>query len=182
MGDIPTFIGIDPGPTKSALVYLNGNNVRGCIEPNHVVLSALEIVTREDHLLAIESPEPFGKRVGWDIFETIYWTGRFYQAFPFKAVRYGRGHIKTAITGRRSAKDSDIRSAMISRFGGSERVAIGNAKAPGPLYGIVRDMWQGLAVAILFRDEVKTRILTCISGVSDDADPVPDPDSGPGGL
>lgn len=39
--------------------------------------------------------------------------------------------------------------ALIDRFGGKD-AAIGRKATPGPLYGITKDLWSALAIAITY--------------------------------
>jgi len=48
--------------------------------------------------------------------------------------------------------DSTIRQAMLDRYGPGREKAIGKKKSPGPLYGIRKDEWQALALAVTFFD------------------------------
>lgn len=52
---------------------------------------------------------------------------------------------------RLAAKDANVRQALINRFGGKD-AAIGRKAAPGPLYGISRDMRSALAIAVTGHD------------------------------
>ncbi|HET6477318.1 MAG TPA: hypothetical protein VFH93_14740 [Thermoleophilia bacterium] len=45
-------------------------------------------------------------------------------------------------------KDANIRQALLDRFGGP--AAVGRKAAPGPLYGIARDVWSALAIAVTY--------------------------------
>ena len=77
---------------------------------------------------------------------TCVWIGRFTQS----AIMAGadvhlvyRKDIKLHLCHSVLAKDSNIRQALIDRWG-----APGTKKAPGPTYGITNDVWAALAVAI----------------------------------
>ncbi len=59
-----------------------------------------------------------------------------------------RRAVKLALCGDSRAKDANIRQALIDRFGGS--AAVGRKAAPGPLYGISRDVWSALAIAVTY--------------------------------
>ena len=52
------------------------------------------------------------------------------------------------LCGSAKAKDSNIRQAIIDRYGGDPKRCIGTKKAPGPLYGISADQWAALALAL----------------------------------
>jgi hypothetical protein len=60
-----------------------------------------------------------------------------------------RRAVKLALCGDSRAKDANIRQALIDRFGGKD-AAIGRKAAPGPLYGISRDVWSALAIAVTY--------------------------------
>jgi len=58
--------------------------------------------------------------------------------------------VKLHLCGSARAKDTNIRQALIDRYGGS--AAIGKKAAPGPLYGVSKDVWSALAVAVTAAD------------------------------
>ena len=60
-----------------------------------------------------------------------------------RAKRRGWGRPSEGAAGART------RHALIDRFGGKD-AAIGRKAAPGPLYGISRDMWSALAIAVTY--------------------------------
>ncbi len=65
-----------------------------------------------------------------------------------------RFDVKLHLCGNARAKDTNIRQALIDRFGGIEgkSKAVGTKKAPGPLYGCKSHMWAALAVAVTWWD------------------------------
>ena len=65
--------------------------------------------------------------------------------------RIPRKEVVTALCGSSKANDASVRQALIDRYGGKEK-AIGKKKAPGPLYGVTKDVWSALAVAIVWQD------------------------------
>jgi len=102
-------------------------------------------------IVVIEKVEGFGMAVGAEVFETVWWSGRFAQAAaPLAHDRIGRKAIKLHLCGSARAKDPNVRQALIDRFGGPE--AIGRKATPGPLYGISKDVWSALAVAVTWAD------------------------------
>lgn len=151
-------IAIDPGPTWSAmLILIAGQPSNFGIKRNDELIAWL----RKGHtatLLAtvvIEKVESFGMAVGAEIFETVYWSGRFAEAArPSPVERIGRKAVKLHLCGTTKAKDSNIRQALIDRYGGAE--ARGTKKEPGPLYGIANDVWSALAVAVTYADGMAT--------------------------
>jgi hypothetical protein len=149
-------LAIDPGPERSAWLVHDaaaGQILAFAIEPNELVLEAIRIglpygVTR----IAIEKVESFGMAVGAEVFETVFWSGRFAEAARKLILeRISRRAVKLNLCGSARAKDANIRQALIDRYGGSS--AIGTKAAPGPLYGISKDVWSALAVAVTAADQ-----------------------------
>ena len=105
--------------------------------------------------IVIEKVESFGMAVGAEVFETVYWSGRFAEAaYPIPVERIGRKAVKMHLCGSMRAKDANIRQALIDRYGGPD--AIGKKASPGPLYGISGDVWSALAVAVTYSDGLAT--------------------------
>lgn len=151
---------IDPGPVKSAyVIYDTEKKVildKGLVD-NVQVLIALQFDTFD--ILVIEMIASYGMPVGQTVFETCVWIGRFIQfsashcedAFTH---RITRKEIVTEICRSAKAKDSNVRQALIDLFPTTGEdtkgnpSAIGTKKKQGPLYGVAKDMWAALAVAI----------------------------------
>lgn len=152
-------IAIDPGSEESALVVFDGQKVVNAIyQPNDFVLDRLqfwEIDTAKGckgPILVIEMIASYGMPVGAEVFETCVWIGRFMQAYgPSRVDRMPRLTVKQHLCHDSRAKDANIRQALIDRFGGKDK-AIGNKKAPGPLFGITGDLWAALALGITYWD------------------------------
>lgn len=147
-------LAIDPGPVRSAWIVYNPET-RGirsfAITSNDELLPSLRRVSSDVEAVVIEKIESFGMAVGWEVFETVYWSGRFAEAVdPVPVFRVGRKAVKSNLCGDQRAKDANIRAALIDRFGGTS--AIGTTKQRGPLYGVSKDVWAALAVAVTFAD------------------------------
>jgi hypothetical protein len=145
-------LAVDPGPTLSAWVlFEQGEGALGFGKcPNDEMLRDLQLVPQADRLV-IEKVESFGMAVGAEVFETVFWSGRFAQAAePLPVSRIGRKAVKLHLCGSARAKDPNVRQALIDRFGGS--AAIGRKATPGPLYGISGDVWSALAVAVAYSE------------------------------
>lgn len=140
-------IAIDPGPTESAyVVFMGGEVVQADKIQNEDMLHGLLATSQK--LLVIEQVASYGMAVGAEVFETVYWSGRFAQAFPGRVERLKRIDVKMALCHQtRGVNDSVIRQRLIDLWGGKEK-AIGKKKTPGPLYGLKGDTWQALAVAV----------------------------------
>lgn len=153
-----TIIGLDPGPTQSAYVVWDGHAIIDAYEDsNEFVLERLASCGHAQRLV-IEKIESYGMAVGAEVFETCYWSGIFAHSFGLaQTARLGRGAIKLHICGSKSANDSNVRQAILDRFGGKE-VAFGKKSAPGLLYGITGHRMSALAVALTYFD-----LFTCVN-------------------
>jgi hypothetical protein len=159
-------VAIDPGPVRSAWVTLNGDRViTALLEDNDALLERLRHWgdrARHDQLAAwttltaspvvvIEKVESFGMAVGREVFETVFWSGRFAEAaHPLTVERIGRKAVKIHLCGSMRAKDPNIRQALLDRYGGA--AAKGTKAHPGPLYRIAGDLWSALAVGVSYAD------------------------------
>jgi hypothetical protein len=108
----------------------------------------------------------YGMAVGKDVFETVYWIGRFCEAAERSLARQGereaahhrvyRLDVKLHLCKDSRAKDGNIRQALIDRFpatGGGKTPQIGVKSQPGPLFGIKSHLWAALGVAVTFADK-----------------------------
>jgi len=114
--------------------------------PNDTMLREIKGNMHSADHLVIERMANMGMAVGAEVLETVFWSGRFVQAFPRSWSRLTRHQIKMHLCGSMRAKDPNIRQALIDKFGGPE--SIGRKRSPGPLFGISGDVWSALAVAI----------------------------------
>lgn len=155
-----SILAIDPGPEKSAWIVLDGGRApfEFDIQDNRGVLRTIDSMAFVVNSVAIEMVESFGKPVGEDVFETAYWIGKFSEradSNDFRVDRIKRSDVKKhlckAVVG---VNDSVIRQALIDRYGPGKEKAIGRKKTPGPLYGIKKDIWQALAVAVTHYDRL----------------------------
>lgn len=149
-------IGLDPGEEKSAIVVFDGVHVHQAeILRNRLLLSYLR--RSPVNVLAYEMVACYGMPVGKEIFETVFWLGRFVEAYTNQIQRQAadavfRKDVKLHLCNSLRAKDSNVRQALIDRFGGSRQRAIGTKKSPGPLYGVTSHCWSALAVAVYWWD------------------------------
>ncbi len=93
----------------------------------------------------------YGLAVGKEVFETCVWIGRFIECFkcPFTWYIY-RKEEKMNLCGSMKAKDSNIRQALIDRFG-----VVGTKREKGWFYGFKKDIWSAYAVGVTFLDKQK---------------------------
>ncbi|HSV28582.1 MAG TPA: hypothetical protein VLL76_03460 [Candidatus Omnitrophota bacterium] len=157
-------IAVDPGPTESAwCTFYDGRPIRWAKEPTTLVRDRL----RDDFTLPvyIEMIASYGMAVGREVFDTCTWIGRMEQVVEDRggqAHRVFRIDVKTHLCKRPNANDSNIRQALIDRFGPGKELAIGVKKRPGPLYGMAGDCWAALAVAVTAWDRLQTGQPACM--------------------
>jgi hypothetical protein len=151
-------LAIDPGPVQSAwVVYAHGQPIgsRG-IEDNATVLRMVRAHHGTLTHLAVEMVESFGMAVGKEVFETVFWIGRFVEAWLLSAdeetvTRIYRKEVKLHLCQSMRAKDPNVRQALLDRLGPA-----GTKRSPGPTYGVSKDLWSALAVAVTFCDRWKS--------------------------
>ena len=151
-------LAIDPGNIESAYVLVEDDLSRvvekGKVENFELVDIILRIKDEHSSLehIAIEMIASYGMAVGKTVFETCVWIGRFAQLIR---VEFGvepefiyRSEEKMCLCHSMKAKDSNIRQALIDRFG-----EVGTKKNPGYFYGFKKDIWSAMAVAVTYHDK-----------------------------
>lgn len=107
----------------------------------------------EYDITVIEMVASYGMPVGKEVFDTCVWIGRFTQQADEIGKEYKyiyRKDEKMNICNSMKAKDSNIRQALIDRFG-----EVGTKKNPGWFYGFKTDIWQAYAVGVTYLDMQK---------------------------
>lgn len=154
-----TILAIDPGSEQSAYVlYEAGRILAHGIVPNGAVVDlfgdSFEAFMASD--VVIEQIASYGMPVGREVFDTVFWCGRFYQAAWDAGWRdlhqMPRREVKLHLCQSARAKDANVRQALLDRFGG-EKAAKGCKASPGPLYGLRKDEWQAAALAVAWWDQ-----------------------------
>lgn len=149
-------IAIDPGPTESAMLDMTNGKITSFGKfGNDAVLATLKwpskfVCENFQIYLVIEQIASYGMAVGEEVFETVFWSGRFAEAWPGQFHRIKRHAIKMHLCHDSRAKDCNIRQALIDRYGKP-----GTKKNKGVTYGISGDCWSALAVATTFADTYK---------------------------
>jgi len=151
-------LSIDPGPTESAYVLM-GTDLKpqefGKI-PNDEMIAVIEGVCfyKKDTQVVIEMIASYGMAVGQTVFETCVWIGRFIEAAGASFVQYiYRKEEKMNLCGTMKAKDTNIRQALIDRFG-----PVGVKKNPGWFYGFKSDIWAAYAVGVTYYDQYLKKV------------------------
>ena len=145
-------LAIDPGNEHSAYAVLDEDlrPVVFGIEPNSLMLNIVRNADCEH--LAIEMVASYGMPVGESIFETVFWIGRFWeQGYANDNIVYidkvYRKDVKMNLCQSMRAKDGNIKTALIDRFG-----EVGTKKNPGWFYGFKADIWSAYAVGVTYAD------------------------------
>ena len=159
-----TIVAIDPGNEYSAYAvmaersgrdyellefgkYLN----RECMTR---VLDWLDRAVAPDRVV-VERVASYGMAVGREVFETCEWIGRFSQeAEKYVPVEYiYRKDEKMTLCGNMTAKDANIRQALIDRFATKDlKKGKGTKKDPDYFYGVSKDCWSAIAIAVSWLD------------------------------
>ena len=161
-------VAIDPGDVQSAFVVydtLKHEILDKKIADNNKVLSFLQNNRYHIDYLVIEMIQSYGMPVGDTVFETCVWIGKFMQAWntDHRCDRLSRKEIVNKLCGSARAKDANVRLALLQRFtatGGGSTPQVGTKAKPGPLYGVKKDIWAALAVAVIWAEEHKTPALS----------------------
>lgn len=145
-------LAIDPGNEESALLHWrNGQIVHFEHSPNEQILALLR-ANWPNAPLVIEQIKSYGMAVGQSVFDTCVWIGRFWEAYTGqKVVLVPRKTMVTHHCNNPRGNDSNVRQAIVDRFGGKEK-AIGKKSNPGPLHGVSGDCWSALAIALWYVD------------------------------
>ena len=154
-----TLVAIDPGPVNSALVVWDGQQLKYTRLARNAEI--LDLLISPMEWLAWEGPRPdliieqvrcYGMAVGQTVFDTVFWSGRFAQAWEWEGGlaewhQVSRLNVKMHLCHNPRAKDSNIRQALIDRFGPP-----GTKKSPGLTYGLKKDLWAAFALAVYWHD------------------------------
>ena len=148
-------LAIDPGPVQSGFVLLDYPFRLALFGKyfNEDLRTLMQCYVSEPKpvIVAIEEIASYGMAVGKEVFDTARWSGRYQELALSEFIEADvqlvpRREVKLQLCGTVRAKDSNIRQAVIDKFGGSG--SIGTKKNPGPLYGVTKDVWAALALAI----------------------------------
>lgn len=153
-------LAIDPGNIESAYCVIDKETYKpiefGKIENKDLLDYIFDYMPKNVDTLVIEKIASYGMAVGATIFDTCIWIGKFEQFFLdfthmcTKVEYIYRKEEKMNLCNSMKAKDSNIRQALIDRFG-----EVGTKKNPGWFYGFKKDIWAAYAVGITYLDKIK---------------------------
>ena len=154
-----------PDGHKSGYVIVehDGEEIRRVLEAgkieNNVLLPLIaQKLYGNGYDVAIEMIAGMGMTVGQEVFDTCVWIGRFWQTVLWQTgygpTRIFRREEKLDLCGSLSAKDANIRQALVDRYApGQPNFGKGTKKNPGFFYGFSADMWAAMAVAVTYFDK-----------------------------
>lgn len=139
-------LALDPGTSETAYVFMNKHGEIGSfgLTSNIEMIGIIKLESTFTNLV-IEEVRCYGMAVGKDVFETIKWTGRFWEIAAQRSIPVdwiGRKEVMMHWCGSAKAKDSNLNIALQDFYGGK-----GNKKAPGPMYGLNGHTRSALALA-----------------------------------
>lgn len=144
-----TFIAIDPGPTESAWVRMDGEAalLDFGYQENADVLDLIRSVSDVDYIVQ-EDFISQGMSVSTVNLKMMKWMGKF--DVNDQWLYLANSAIRWHLCNDRRAKDTNIRQAIMDRYGSTRHDAIGTKKHPGPLYGVTDHVWSALAVGMTY--------------------------------
>lgn len=158
-------LAIDPGNIDSGYAILDEDRrpvLFGKI-PNVELMTLIADPPVEIDDAAIEMIASYGMAVGETVFDTCVWIGRFVEAIRrdlgvnpalVKRLAVKMHHCHTA-----SAKDSNIRQAVVDRFAkGYSNHGKGTKDSPSWFYGFKADVWQSYALGVYVIDVIEEEV------------------------
>lgn len=145
-------LAIDPGNIQSAYCIIDEETYKpvefGKVDNKEL----LELIPYRDYSKAvIEMVACYGMPVGKEVFDTCVWIGKFLNEINREEENLiYRKDVKINLCNSMKAKDSNIRQALIDRFG-----EVGTKANKGFFYGFKSDIWSAYAVGITYLDKLK---------------------------
>ena len=145
-------LALDPGTTQTGWCRYDSerNEVDTAIEDNADIFKFLPSAAHRH--IVIEECQSYGMAIGQETITTIWFSGRLYDralrtARVLSVTMLPRKAVKLHLCGSMRAKDTNIRAALIDRFGG-----IAATKKGGALHGVRSHSWAALALAVTYAD------------------------------
>jgi hypothetical protein len=122
---------------------------------NEEILLIINTLSSDD-VVVLEQFKSYGMSIGQSTMDAIQWNGRFIQRAKDRGLKVdlvARLEEKMNLCKNGKAKDSNIRQALIDRFG-----EVGVKNNPGWFYGVSKDVWSAVAIAVTWSDREKGKI------------------------
>jgi hypothetical protein len=142
-------LAIDPGNKESAYCKWNGEKIKVFGKCANEELKG-RLHSADDCIVVIEMVQSFGMAVGREIFETVLFIGQLMEVCNWCKIPCHliyRKDVKIHFCNSMKAKDSNIRQALIDRFGDK-----GTKAKKGLTYGISKDVWSAFAISVFYYD------------------------------
>ncbi len=146
---------VDPGATHSGVAFLENGMLRwsDSAMPNGALLEKLKYLKDKGGAIAMEEFESYKLAIGQPSVQTIFWSGRFYEASGWPVELFTRKEVKIFMLGRVGVKNSKkaTRDALLTLYpadGGGKTPQIGTKRKPGPLYGLTGHAVSAMEVGI----------------------------------
>lgn len=153
-------LAIDPGNIQSAYCLIDEETYKptkfGKVDNEELLhmISSHKIFNHCKKIgVSIEMVASYGMPVGKEVFDTCVFIGRLTERLKFATdeVNYiYRKDVKINLCNSMKAKDSNIRQALIDRFG-----EVGTKANKGWFYGFKADIWSAYAVGVTYLDKLK---------------------------
>lgn len=150
-------IGIDPGNIESAYCILDNGSISETAKlPNGSFWETVSEFTSEPCVVYLEDIQAMGMSVGQEVFDTAKQIGRLQLLMEQSGVEYvmiKRTEVKLHHCNTTRAKDTNIRAALIERFGDK-----GTKSNKGFFFGVSgSDQWSACAIALAGNDKTNGR-------------------------
>jgi len=149
-------LAIDPGTWDSGYVVWDGVKLwdRGKVKNELLLQMVMVPVFKDTETLVIEQIKSYGNAMGQSTIDTVFWCGRFAQAFRGKVHLLPRVEVKKHVCHTGAAKDTNIKQALVDRFAyGVRNHGKGTKAEKGFFYGFVGDVYAAMAVAVTWYDQ-----------------------------
>lgn len=147
-------LSLDVGTTESAFCIIDIDTYKPLKFGKISNEELLKIVKEEQYdEMVYEEFQSYGMPIGQTTITSITWNGRYIQSALDRnkpVFRVYRKDEKINLCGTMKAKDSNIRQALIDRFG-----EVGVKSHPGFFYGFKKDIWAAFAVGVTYLDKKK---------------------------
>ena len=167
-------LAIDPGTTQSAYVLAYTSTLEiiefGLFDNDQVSVRLKVLSFLPEIHLVIEMIKSYGSGMpmGDSVIETCVWIGRFTEVWGRELTRLPRKTICAELCGRATANDANVSQAVRDRYtsilprklGKGSNPVVGIKSAPGPLFGVKKDIWQALGALVAYVDIARRKGLT----------------------
>jgi hypothetical protein len=151
-----TTLAIDPGTEQSAIVEWDGKQIQMAdIFLNETLRANLKNAFEQGRVLVIEAVRCYGMTMGQSTIDTVFWSGRFAEAWGYDFFLMPRMDVKMHLCHTSRAKKKNTRQAMIDRFGKPP-----TKKEPNEVYNgfkIATHLWSAWELAVTYWDKTKAK-------------------------